>query len=157
MFPCTLSILKPIHTDYFPKQTRAFQADKGISGRKETDWKRLTVRFASKKQKKHILPFIAESKNILSGIFGHLWNSRKRLIHDSVIHWNKPTPLVRKFKVWRSYRVSDPTIHISICRLRISVCEWKLWVNRVFAEASRVNKSSSPLSVKWCLIKSNLL
>lgn len=97
MFPCTLSILKPIHTDYFPKQTRAFQADKGISGRKETDWKRLTVRFASKKPKKHILPFIAESKNILSGIFGHLWNSRKRLIHDSVIHWNKPTPLVRKF------------------------------------------------------------
>lgn len=51
MFPCTLSILKPIHTDYFPKQTRAFQADKGISGRKESDWKRLTVRFASNKKK----------------------------------------------------------------------------------------------------------
>lgn len=57
MFPCTLSILKPIHTDYFPKQTRAFQADKGISGRKETDWKRLTVRFASKKQKKTYFTF----------------------------------------------------------------------------------------------------
>lgn len=31
MFKCTLSILKPIHTEHFPKQTIAFQTDKCIS------------------------------------------------------------------------------------------------------------------------------
>lgn len=62
-----------------------------------------------------------------------------------------PNPHHRGKKIQCSYSVSDSTTHLKhgqAAHVRISVCQWRLWVNRLFAEASRVNERNSPLSVK---------